>query len=317
MKKTSLALACLALSCREPAPGTSTLLHDVGAGAVAPAPPTSLTSVILAHVPFVQQKPDFCGEACVAMAAARLGRPYDQDAVFAASDVDPALGRGAYTKELVHAVEKLGFEPGQTWSTIDASDPTPGLERELAAIHRDLERGVPTIVCMHYEDSPRATEHFRLIVGYDAAADEIVYHEPAEQGGGYRRMSRSLFFKLWPLRYAKESWTLIRIALAPGALVDPPSPRGFAPADYAQHVMALRARLKSEGLTGLSFRIEAPFVVVGDDPPDLLARRAQTVAWSVEHLEKDFFDKRPDRILDVFLFRDEHSYEERGAHAHR
>ncbi len=89
----------------------------------------------------------------------------------------------------------------------------------------------------------------------------------------------------------------------------PPAPVE-APVDpYQAHIDALRTRLEGLGLGKLSIRVEEPFVVVGNDPPDRLQRRAATVAWAVEQLEADFFDARPTRILDVFLFNDADSYE--------
>jgi len=270
----------------------------------------SLTSVTLEGVPFVKQKPDFCGEACIEMAARRLGKRIDQDAVFAVTGLDPALGRGAYTKELVHAAEQLGFQPGNVWTNIDARDPGPGLGDAFTALHADLARGVPSIVCMHYDERPNTTEHFRLIVGYEQASDEVVYHEPAEADGAYRRMKRERFEALWPLKYDSAKWSLIRIPLAAGDVREPAAATStFSPADYAQHVMALREKLKEKGLAKLAIRIEEPFVVVGNDAPDALAKRAQTVRWAADHLEKDFFDKRPKRILDVYLFNDALSYE--------
>jgi hypothetical protein len=273
-----------------------------------------LATVMIDDVPFVEQKPDFCGEACVEMASRRLGKTYDQDAVFAATGLDPALGRGAYTRELVRAVEQLGYEPGGVGTAIDAHRPGPGLDTAFAAMHADLARGVPSIVCMHYSDAPETTEHFRLIVGFDAERDEVVYHEPAEANGAYRRMGRALFQKLWPLHYDDDQWTLIRIPLVPGTLVDPAPAAGFSPADYAQHVLALKADLANRGLDGLSIRIERPFVVIGDGGDDELARRSQTVRWAADHLERDFFATRPSRILDIYLFDGATSYE-RGTKA--
>jgi len=270
--------------------------------------PGTLTTVVIEHVPFVRQKPDFCGEACVEMASRRLGKTYDQDAVFAATGLDPALGRGAYTRDLVRAVNALGYRPGDVGTTIDAHDPAPGLDAAFAAMHADLVRGVPSIVCMHYSDRPDTTEHFRLVVGYDADRDEVVYNEPAEDNGGYRRMARPQFEQLWPLHYDDAKWTLIRIPLVPGALVDPPAADGFSPADYAQHVLALRETLAAKHLDGLSIKIEPPFVVIGDGGDDELAQRAQTVRWAADHLEQDFFAARPSRILDIYLFAGPRSY---------
>lgn len=299
-------ISCVVACERPPAP--------LGGGdAPAESPPrasVSLTSVTLPNIPFVKQKPDFCGEACIEMAARRLGKRIDQDAVFAVTGLDPALGRGAYTKELVVAAERLGFEPGNVWTEIDARDPSPGLGDAFAALHADLIRGVPSIVCMHYDERPNTTEHFRLVVGYEQETDEVVYHEPAEADGGYRRMKRDRFEALWPLKYDAAKWSLVRIPLKPGDVREPPAATStFSPADYAQHVMALREKLGEKGLGKLNIRIEEPFVVVGNDAPDALARRAQTVRWAADRLEKDFFDTRPKRILDVYLWSDAASYD--------
>src|SRR5262249_42283449 len=179
------------------------------------APAASYAPVLLPGVPHVRQKPDFCGEACVSMAMGWMGRPTSQDAVFDLSGVDPALGRGAWTGEMRIALTKLGFRVGDVWYQIDASRAVSELERHFAALHADLMRGVPSIVCMHYDDRPGTTEHFRLIVGYDPARDEVVYHEPAEDGGAYRRMKRTRMLRLWPLVYDPARWTLIRFRLEP------------------------------------------------------------------------------------------------------
>ena len=77
---------------------------------------------------------------------------------------------------------------------------------------------------------------------------------------------------------------------------------------YDRHVEALRARLAKAGLGDMNVRVEEPFVVAGNDPPAVLARRAGTVRWAVALLEADFFETRPDRILDVFLWNDAASY---------
>jgi hypothetical protein len=87
------------------------------------------------------------------------------------------------------------------------------VEREWRALNADLSRGVPSIVCMHCDNSPHTTEHFRLVLGYDPASDEVIYHEPAEAGGAYRRMPRQRFLGLWTFKPAGHDWTLIRMRL--------------------------------------------------------------------------------------------------------
>ena len=83
---------------------------------------------------------------------------------------------------------------------------------------------------------------------------------------------------------------------------------------YAPHLDALRARLAKAGLDDMHVRVEAPFVVAGNDAPDQLARRARTIRWAVDALERDFFTRRPTRTLAVFLWNDARSYR-RGVRA--
>jgi len=281
----------------------------------APAPvrvpaPSGPGTIVLDGVPHVRQRPDFCGEACIEMAARRLGRAYDQDGVFAAAAVDPALGRGAITRELAAGAKNLGFDVGPVWTRVDATNPGPALAGSFDRVLADLAAGVPTIVCTRFDERPQTTEHFRLVVGYDRDADQVVYHDPAIDQGGYLRMPRERLIDLWPLKYETDQWTLVSLPLRPADLRDPPKRTGtFEPAAYAQHVLALKERLTALGMNGLSFRIEDPFVVVGDDTPEVLARRAQTVRWAADKLEQDFFEKRPQRILNVFLFKSAASYE--------
>ncbi|NUO49766.1 MAG: DUF1570 domain-containing protein [Polyangiaceae bacterium] len=83
----------------------------------------------------------------------------------------------------------------------------------------------------------------------------------------------------------------------------------FTPSAYAEHVAALEQRLSKLGMGPLSMRIEDPFVVAGDDTPAVVAARSRVVRWAANMLEKGFFDRRPSRILNVFLFRSRATYE--------
>jgi hypothetical protein len=269
-------------------------------------------SVLIEGVPHVLQKPDFCGEAATEMALKNLGKTHTQDDVFALSGMDPARGMGATTRELKTALRRVGFEVGPVWHQVEAASASKGssagegLEKLFGEMHADLQHGVPSIVCMHYDDAPGTTEHFRLILGYDADSGEVVYHEPAVAQGAYQRMKRSEFMSLWPLKYASDSWTVIRFRLAPGSLRDPVATVGHTPADYAQHVRQLSKELPSN----FSLVVEPPFVVLGDGGKERVQRSAVgTVRWAVRMLEKDFFDKQPKEILNVWLFADKTSYQ--------
>ena len=80
----------------------------------------------------------------------------------------------------------------------------------------------------------------------------------------------------------------------------------FTDADYARHVAALKKKVPKEGFTIV---IQKPFVVVGDESPAMVRRRAvRTVKWAVDRLKRDYFKKDPSEILDIWLFRDKASY---------
>lgn len=263
------------------------------------------SSVLIEDVPHVEQRPDFCGEACAEMWLKKLKRDVDQNAVFSASGVDPALGRGAVTNELAHGLGRLGFDVGRVWTAHRPRDAEASIEREWRALHADLLRGIPSIVCMHYADEPGTTEHFRLILGYGEDQDEVIYHEPAEVGGAYRRMSRALFLKLWTFKPRPTRWTTIRMRLEAKEVIAPPLQQEIEDAEYAQRIMEVRERLHGERA---AISVERPFVLIDDgDDADVRSHR-ERVHRTIELLKKDFFAKAPSEIVDVWIFKNEKSY---------
>jgi hypothetical protein len=267
--------------------------------------------VLIQGVPHIRQKPDFCGEACAAMALQRLGHPYTQDQVFTATEVNPAKGRGAIARELVRGLKRIGFEVGSVWHTIRRARAKSQLDEQFRRLHADLTAGVPSIVCTRYDESPNTTEHFRLVIGYDARTDQVVYNEPAQSNGSYRRMRRRRLLSLWPLKYRPNRWTLVRIPLRPGRIGKPiRHPAGHSPADYAQRVIKLKQTIRTKRLRGaFKFVIQPPFVVLGDEGLGVVKRRARrTVKWAVDLLKQDYFPKDPTRVIDIWLFKDRTSY---------
>jgi len=262
-------------------------------------------SVLIGGVPHIKQKSDFCGEACIAMYMRKLGHKVDQDFVFDQMGVSPLKARGAVTRDMVKGLRRLGFKPGKTWYAVQASKAHKGLERQWRLLHNDLKKSIPSIVCMHYDSSPNTTEHFRLILGYDQKKDEVIFHEPAVSGASYKRMKRRLFFKLWPLKYKKKEWLVIRMRLKAGKLKKGRISTTFTKADYAQHIMKLKKKLPK----GFHIVIQPPFVVVGDESASMVRRRARgTVRWAVQRLKALYFDKDPKDIITVWLFGGRRSY---------
>lgn len=77
--------------------------------------------------------------------------------------------------------------------------------------------------------------------------------------------------------------------------------------DYHRHMSRLEKKLAG---TDFHIVLQKPFVVIGDEPIEHVKHRAEkTVKWAVDLLKKDFFEKDPGRILDIWLFRDKESYE--------
>lgn len=265
------------------------------------------TVVLIRDVPHVMQKPDFCGEACAAGWLRKLGVEADQDAVFDASGLDPTLGRGCYTPELATALRRIGFDTGPIWHRIPAAQHATHIENLWQTMLADLRDDVASIVCMRTSDGVEATEHFRLVLGYDESKDEIIYHEPAARNGAYRRMPRSELMKLWPLKYDTDTWLLIRFSMRmKQAPVMSPSDK-FTAADYAQHIRRLKDRLPG---SDFNVRIEHPFVVIGDEQPEVLESRSEkTIRWATRRLKAQYFSEDPNQILDVWLFKDKSSYE--------
>lgn len=288
-------------ACRE-----SNSLAQPGEPAAIPPIPSPYSSARVEGVPHVRQKPDFCGEACAAMYLAKLGHRIDQDQVFNESGVDPELGRGCHTRELARVLGQIGFQVGRVWFTASPDRADTDLEKLFSGLHADLRAGIPSIVCMRYDESPNATEHFRLILGFDQAKDAVIYHEPAESGGGYREMERKRFLALWPLKYSDREWTVIRMRLVPGEIKKLTRPKTrFTAADYAQQVIKVR----SQAVEGFEIIIQKPFVVAGDGPLSTTREIARdTIGWAVTRLKQEYFSDDPAQIICIWLFKDEESY---------
>jgi hypothetical protein len=282
-------------------------LSLVSAGTSRVAEAAAWESVRIGDVPHVRQKPDFCGEACAEMYLRKLRVPIDQDGVFDRSGLDPVLGRGCYTRELVRALRAIGFNTGRVWSQIPASSATK-LNEAFTALHADLVAGVPSIVCMRYDERPAPTEHFRLVLGYDSDNDEVLFHDPAVADGAYRRIARSVFLKLWPLKYDDQEWTLVRLRLEVTQAIGRATPGKSRNGEYAQHIRKVRSKLPQGNFTIV---LERPFVVIGDEETETVKRHARdTVKWAVDRLKQDYFERNPSEIIDVWLFQDATSYEE-------
>jgi hypothetical protein len=69
------------------------------------------------------------------------------------------------------------------------------------------------------------------------------------------------------------------------------------------------AQLAKQVPGGFTVVSQPPFVVLGDESPEVVHRHAkQTVKWAVDKLKQDYFKRDPQDIIDIWLFRDNGSY---------
>ncbi len=78
-------------------------------------------------------------------------------------------------------------------------------------------------------------------------------------------------------------------------------------ADFRSHIARLHQK---HDLDRFTITRAGPFVIVGDESPAIVRRRAErTVQWAIDRLKDAYFDRDPNHIIDVFLFKDRDSYE--------
>ncbi|MDQ3368607.1 MAG: hypothetical protein M3680_24530 [Myxococcota bacterium] len=90
-------------------------------------------------------------------------------------------------------------------------------------------------------------------------------------------------------------------SLVPSLAAAEPSPQ-----QLEARKAALETKLAGQGFTVL---IEGPFVVVGDEGKARVKQRASGfMRWTIGLLEQDYFTKRPAKLIEVWLFKNEQTY---------
>lgn len=74
----------------------------------------------------------------------------------------------------------------------------------------------------------------------------------------------------------------------------------------AERRAALEARLRGQGFTVV---VEPPFVVIGDESPATVRHHATGILhWSIHLLEAEYFQARPNKLIEIWLFRNKTTY---------
>src|SRR4051812_9913071 len=76
--------------------------------------------------------------------------------------------------------------------------------------------------------------------------------------------------------------------------------------ELADRKVALEARLAGQGFTVV---VEPPFVIIGDEPAKTVRHHAEGILrWSIKLLEAEYFKARPNKLIEIWLFRNEATY---------
>ena len=137
--------------------------------------------VKLSHIldiPYVWQKPDFCGEACIEMFSTFLDRQVSQDKVNELAGLGGK--RGCYGEELSAVIKKLNLK-------IASEDGWPGKSEddfiaERARLLACLQKNHPVILGIwgnYQTKQPRLSfDHIVLLIGYDLKNERFIIHDP-------------------------------------------------------------------------------------------------------------------------------------------
>ncbi|HET9621427.1 MAG TPA: DUF1570 domain-containing protein [Kofleriaceae bacterium] len=95
------------------------------------------------------------------------------------------------------------------------------------------------------------------------------------------------------------AFALLALAAAPAA-AEPSAD------ELAARKAALEHKLAHQGFTVV---VEPPFVVIGDEAPSVVKHHATGILhWSIRLLEAEYFKARPNKLIEIWLFRDKDSY---------
>jgi len=76
--------------------------------------------------------------------------------------------------------------------------------------------------------------------------------------------------------------------------------------ELTKRAESVRKRLDGQGFTVL---VEAPFVVVGDESAGTVKYHTTGIMrWFIKLIEKDYFEKRPNKLIEVWLFKNEKNF---------
>lgn len=152
----------------------------VGCAAITANRPTDSEKAVIANVPFVKQKPDYCGPASLAMILNFYGLNVSQDEI--AHEIYSSELKGTISIEMVIYAFKKGFE-------------AEAYQGGFADLQAKLKAGLPVIVS-HRVTKDAKKVHYLVVLGFDDAKEVFYYHSDTknDQAIDYQK-----FLKRWKM----------------------------------------------------------------------------------------------------------------------
>ncbi len=94
----------------------------------------------------------------------------------------------------------------------------------------------------------------------------------------------------------------------PGSVANLPQPNRVIrqTLDFDAHIAELKKTTSDE----FTIVVEKPFVVIGDQSPEIVKQWSTgTIRWAVTQIKDSYFQNEPDHIINIWLFKDKDSYE--------
>ena len=155
---------------------------------------------LIQTVPFEKWlKMNYCGPACLAMVLNSWDatRPFSQRKI--ADEIYDSGSRATYNSELVLYPRTKGFE-------------SYSFQGNLRILKELVGKDIPVIV-LTKTIKQLAKGHYRVVIGFDDDADQIIFHDPLF--GGRSAMKSKIFMKVWELGKGRNQsrWMM---AVVPG-----------------------------------------------------------------------------------------------------
>lgn len=150
-------------------------------------------SHIIEKVPFVKQKPYYCGPASAEMVLRYHGiTKFDQDDI---AQCDRENRKGTHWKKLVDFLNWNGRKDGIV---------AKAMYGDINLLKKYIASGHPLLV-RQWKNVNKKSKHYRVVIGYDEQNQKVIYHDPNRRA--HMKMNYKKFNDLWDIQTERTHWS--------------------------------------------------------------------------------------------------------------